>query len=610
MTFDNPSGLWLLTLGIPILVFHFYKGRIRKMPVPMLLFWEQVIVEEERRTALKRLRHWASLLVALLALVLLTSAVSAPNVKGLTRPRSRFALVLDNTPGMAAQEPDGRTRAQHAVDRAREFIGTLAYGDQVSLLDLSGTRAPFTSDLEGLAGRLAAPRPGPRAPARDRIADALSAGEDVIAILFTDQPPQGVEDWLSNGRLRLVRVGTPRDNSGWIAGASSRRPGEKKIALALKAAAFSKGKVEREEVLSFNGKALARRKLELEPGTSADREWVLDPAKYPGTRLEEGGLVEVALEPADAFPADDVASFVLPPIVPPSVIVFHPGEASPLLMHALATLESGGLIMNLSRAPIERYDSLRLKLGEGWIVIFDRVAPAKLPERGATLTLGAPGTGAVEKPTVVDWDRDAPPNHRVDYGGLLVRRSRILSGEPLVRAIEGPVATWSARGGRADVQFGFALEESDVAARPTFLVLLINFAEWASYRGLRAFKTEYAMGEPVRAERKLWFDQGELTFAQGDRADRAAVRQGAVAASPAAGPGFIRMSAENRTEWAAVNLFDASESDLRERPAEPAGAPLPPPAPWHAKVPYAFLAVGGVLALLVFEWLLYHRGVI
>ena len=102
MNFDNPSGLWLLSLGVPILAFHFYKGRIRKMPVPMLLFWEQVIVEEERRTALKRLRHWASLLVVLAALVLLTSAVSGPNVKGFTRPRMRYALLLDNTPGMAA----------------------------------------------------------------------------------------------------------------------------------------------------------------------------------------------------------------------------------------------------------------------------------------------------------------------------------------------------------------------------------------------------------------------------------------------------------------------------------------------------------------------------
>jgi len=39
----------LLALGVPILALHFYKGRIRKMPVPMLLFWEQIIVEEERQ---------------------------------------------------------------------------------------------------------------------------------------------------------------------------------------------------------------------------------------------------------------------------------------------------------------------------------------------------------------------------------------------------------------------------------------------------------------------------------------------------------------------------------------------------------------------------------
>ena len=35
----------------------------------------------------------------------------------------------------------------------------------------------------------------------------------------------------------------------------------------------------------------------------------------------------------------------------------------------------------------------------------------------------------------------------------------------------------------------------------------------ASRRFLRAFRTEYAMGEPVRAERPLWVDDGELTIA-------------------------------------------------------------------------------------------------
>jgi hypothetical protein len=393
----------------------------------------------------------------------------------------------------------------------------------------------------------------------------------------------------------------------------SRRPGEKRVTLTLKAESFSASKVEREEVLSLNGKALSRRKLEMEPGVPVEREWVLDPAKYPGSRLEEGGLVEVAMEPADSFHVDDTASFVMPPLLPPSVLVVHSGAPSERLMHAVETLRAGGLIaQNPGVVPVERYASLRSRLGEGWIVIFDRVAPAALPERGATLILGAPGPGMVDKPAVVDWDREAPPNNRVDYAGLHVRRSRILSGEPLLRSIEGPLATWSSRGGRASVELGFPieLEETDIAARPTFLMMLINFAEWASYRGLRAFPAEFGMGEPIRAERPLWFDEGELTFAQGDRAERAAVRRGVASSSPAAGAGFIRMSAGGRTEWSAVNLFDATESDLRERAAGPAGAPLPPPAPWFAKIPYAFLAVAAVLALLVLEWVLYHRGLI
>lgn len=613
MSFENPQGLWLLSLAVPILVFHFYKGRIRRMAVPMLLFWEQVIVEEERKSALKRLRHWASLLAVLASLVVLTSAVSAPNVKGFTRPRARYTLILDNTPSMAAAEADGRTRAQLAVDRAREFLDTLAVGDQASVLDLSGVRLPFTTDLDALRSQLAAPRPGPRSAERDRVADALAAGEDVIAVLYTDQPPRGVEEWLANGRLRVVLVGTPRENVGWVSGLSSRRPGEKRIVLNLQARSFAKSRIEREEVLSLNGKPISRRKLELEAGASADREWVLDPAAFPGSKLEEGGLVEVALEPADVFPVDDVASFVLPPLTPPSVLVVHAGNPSERLLHALDTLRAGGLIaQEVGVTPIGRYAALRSRLGEGWIVIFDRVAPPALPERGASLILGAPGPGVVEKPAIIDWDREAPPNHRVDYGGVHLRRSRILEGTPLIRSLEGPVATWSARGGRASVELGFPieLEETDIAARPTFLLMLINLVDWASYRGLRAFRPSFAMGEPVRAERLLWFDDGELTFAQGDRAERASVKQGRTSTAPSAGPGFIRMSAAGRTEWSAVNLFDATESDLGEHPSSVAGAPLPPPAPWHARIPYSLLAVAGVLALLVLEWILYHRGLV
>lgn len=611
MTFDHPQALWLLTLGIPILAFHFYKGRIRKMPVPMLLFWEQVIVEEEQKSAFKRIRHWASLLITILALLLLTSAVSLPNVKGLTRVKARYALLLDNSPSMAALDAGGRTRAELAVEGAKAFLGTLAYGDQASVVDLSGVRLPFTADLRGLAERLAVPRPGLRSPLRDLVQQALAAGEDVVAIFFTDRPPGGVNDLLESGRLRIVKVGSPRENSGWISGMVLRRPGDKSVTLQLRAQTFSKAEVERQEVLTMNGKVLARRKLKLLPGAPVEVEWVLDPARYPGSKLEDGGLVEVSLEPPDAFPLDDDATFVLPPLLPPPVIVFHPGQPSELLMHALETLQSGGLIRELSQAPLDRYAALRTKLGEGWIVIFDRVSPKPLPDLGAVLVLGAPGPGTVEKPVVVDWAREAPPNRRLDYAGLNIRKSRMLEGEPLIRALEGSVATWSSRGGRAMVNLGFSLEDSDLAARPTFLLMLINFVEWASWRGLRSFGTDYAIGEPVRAERPLWIDEGELTFAsEGERAERIPVSHGVAQSWPSSGPGFVSLSAGGRSEWAAVNLFDAAQSDLQEKALAVAGSPLPPPAPWHAKIPYAMLAVAGVLVLLLAEWLLYHRGAI
>lgn len=609
MSFEHPQGLWLLALGLPILAFHFYKGRVRRLPVPTLLFWEQVIIEEERKTALRKLRHVASLLLNLAALFLLTSAVSLPRVKGLTRPKARYALVFDNTASMGALEPDGRTRLEVAVEQAREFIRSLAYGDRVAIHDLSGARAPFTSDLERAARRLAVPPPVEGADVRERVRSALAAGDDVTAILFTDRAPRGVDDLLAGGRLRVARVGVVLENSGWVAGLAVRRPGEKKVSLSLSLATFAAARVERAEVLTFNGKELARRAAVLEPGARLEREWVLDPAKFPGQKIEEGGLAEVALEPRDAFAADDTASFVVAPLIPPQVIVFRSGKADEFLMSSLASLASGGIVQaEILTAPVESYPRMRTRLGEGTIAIFDRAAPPVPPGPGATLILGAPAGTAVERPTIADWDRDAPLNRMNDYTGLLLRRSRIVPGAPLIRAVEGTIAAVSAGGGRAVLETGFAFEDAE--PRPALPVLLFNFVQWAAHRGLRSFREEYRVGEPLRPEQPLWLDEGELAFAQGERVERRAVRKGRLETSPPAGAGFVRIASEARTEWAAVNLFDPSESDFRPAEEAKSGEPLPPPAPWHAKIPYAVLASAAVLVLLVVEGWLFHRGVI
>ena len=134
--------------------------------------------------------------------------------------------------------------------------------------------------------------------------------------------------------------------------------------------------------------------------------------------------------------------------------------------------------------------------------------------------------------------------------------------------------------------------------------------EWASVEGVRSFPTAFRVGEPLRPTRPLWIDEGSLEIERPGRIDRVAVKAGRLLSPPAAEPGFVRISGSGRSEEAAVNLFDAEESDLRAPSESPPGPPLPPPAPWHARIPYAVLAVAGVLALLLLEGWLYHRGTI
>jgi hypothetical protein len=169
--------------------------------------------------------------------------------------------------------------------------------------------------------------------------------------------------------------------------------------------------------------------------------------------------------------------------------------------------------------------------------------------------------------------------------------------------VEGTLATLERRGGRALAEFGFSadLGEGDWAVRPAFLATLFGFADWAAWRGLRAFPPQARFGEGLRAEARLWAEQGDLEVEAPDRRERLDVRRGRPEGAPRLPSGFTRLSMADRAEWVAANLFDASESDLRA-----VVPPSPPPsrAPWPERVSWPAVAAAGALVLLLLEaWL-------
>ena len=57
MTFDSPSSLFWLALAVPIVIFYILKIRLRRQPVSTVMFWKQVLDEQNPRSIWQRLRH-------------------------------------------------------------------------------------------------------------------------------------------------------------------------------------------------------------------------------------------------------------------------------------------------------------------------------------------------------------------------------------------------------------------------------------------------------------------------------------------------------------------------------------------------------------------------
>lgn len=549
MSFERPEGLWLLALAVPILAFHFYRGKIRRLPVPTLLFWEQVLVEEERRSALKRLRHYASLLLNLLALTVLTSAVSEPQVRGLTpRPR-KIALVVDTDPRMLARG---------ALDGARERAGAwLDACDEAALYDGEGLREPLTRDLDRVRRALAALRIRPRGEAR-AIERMLRRTRPDLEVVFLTVPE-----------------GPPIPNRGWVGGTWVLAPEDRFPTIRLEAARFGGEPREERLLVRWNGEPLTEKAFRLDAEAALDLP--LDPSKHPGRRIESGGVAEIAFAEADDFPLDDAAFFIVPATAPLPVIVFHPDRPNPLLMGGLRALMAKGWVGECVAVAIENFPKARTAIGEGTGVIFDRCAPPDSLSVGAVLRFGSSEGPAIDRPVLTDWDRRGPLLQGVDLTDLAVKRARVLSqGDPLIRSTAGPIAVSERRGGFASMTFGFSLEESDLALGAGFPLLLRNWIEWIRRGAMRSLPAQVEIGAIVG----------------GTELDR---------------PGAVAVSADGREEVVAVNAFDRARSDLSGL-SSAESLPVPAPKPWYRKIPYAWMAVAIVLILLFVEWVLFHRG--
>jgi hypothetical protein len=95
-----------------------------------------------KQTRKRPARRLLMLLLALGAGLSVALALTRPEIPAIGAAAQRWMLILDNSASMAARTHDGRTRWQHAIERARALLEQAGAGTEVMLVDTTGRLRP------------------------------------------------------------------------------------------------------------------------------------------------------------------------------------------------------------------------------------------------------------------------------------------------------------------------------------------------------------------------------------------------------------------------------------------------------------------------------------
>jgi hypothetical protein len=586
--------------AVAITVLYLVRLRRRRVVVSFAPLWLEAAGPRTTTSWARRLRDLLSLLLALAMLGLVLLAAVDPRPAAADRAGRSLVVLIDRSASMSARDGDravvggSRTRLDSARARATEIVDGLAGADRALVASFAADAVAETG-FEADAGRLrravaaVAPseEPGdlPRALA---FAAAILRGRPRPTVIlisdgaFSDEARRTAP---SDVDVRFAPVGGRGGNVGIISFGARRLPADPgAVEAALVVQNFGAKPAAIAIDVSAGDATVERVRLDLAPGER--RRHALPNVFAPDARLQ------ARLHPPDDddLALDDVAYAVVPPL--PHRRILRVGGPDLYLDGALLSL---GRTVTVDRATPAEADAQRAHWSEYDLVVFDGATPASPPEKGRFLFFDPHGAGspfaehgAVRDPVIADVRRDHPLARNLDLGDVNIasaRRLALAAGDVAVAGSFGvPLLIARERPGLRVAAVSFDPRRSDLPMRPAFPLLLANALAWS-----------------------------------GPRSDDAAIE-----APPALRTGASTRPREDLPEVAiahagfhrvgdlvfAANLGDARESDTTPVPELVLGGrKLAPPDPpvWRGGIRAGAAALWLALALLLIEWVSYHR---
>ena len=613
MRFLSSGALWLLLLSAIIIFFYLLKLKRKRRVVSSVFLWQRALEEIEANAPFKKLRRSLLLLLQLLILTALVFALARPLLKTRALTSGSSIIIIDSTASMSAKDEDGHTRLEQAKQLARDMIDNLSGSDRASIIESSSrvtVRSALTSDRAALRDALNAIQ---QTDAAGNLADALLLAEqlakaerDANIIIISDGGASNnaaasdfnaAQKLIQSTSIRLVRIGRRANNVGIVALNSRPNQATSKQELFASIANFSDSDREVSLTLKIESNVVDVRTIKI---AANDHIAVVFDA-LPQT----GGLAELTMQIEDDLAADNIAYAVLPDSRKLRVAV---ASENPFLLQAVAVnpaIEARKL--NSSAASITGFDCL---VTDGSISTEIIAANKPLLAINPSDIAGYwQTTGQLENPSITSLNQAHPVSAYLSFADLHIESA----AKREVGAWLRPVAQSNSEGllwageqsGRRVVMLGFDLAKSDLPLKVEFPILLANSISWLGGRETVADDRATRTGQPVSVRTSA--NQTEITLPDGDTRE-IELRDGAATFADTMQAGIYKVK---DAPSFAISLLNESESNttprdsIQTRNGEVTGQAEEFTAErevWHWLLTLA-------LAVLAFEWWIYHRRI-
>ncbi len=570
--------LALLTTGL-VVALYFLKLRHRRVLISSSILWLKVLDERQAHSLWEKLRKIISIIVAVTITLLIALSLARPEIESLTGKTERIVIVLDTSPTMTTQTADGRTRWQHAMDRAENLLDGGGPTTEFRVVDTSGvTSSAFTTDrnearrlIEQMSPRSAEPQ-FPKVDGRDSrvyfVSDgvALHGVPSFVRRVSVFERAQNVG--ITAFEIRSI-PSTPLGYEAYLEVQNYGNPAE--VAITLSAP---------------GGQRLSR-SVRLAKGEIFKDTFDL-------SRFTGGGIRATIQSKDDALPLDDVAFAYLPIKRKTRTLLVTRGNNN---LETLLKLDNYVELLKIDPANYRESSNIDA-------YIFDRFAPSTPPSRPA-LILGAPNAGwlrtsngIVQKPEITTWSEDHPIMQFVSVHDVSIERAAQIDATnltvvaaskqtPLILVSEKP--RW--------VMLTFDLDSSDFAFHVGFPVFIENVLAWFSREQLALRRSPGVVEVPLANAQVRTIDGKTVPASQ----------QLGKTIFEAAEPGlYVATQGENRVH-VAVNLANRSFSDVNQSVFKDDRAAAGQRY-WLRRELWFYMLLGAVVLIGV-EWFTYHRRI-